>query len=74
MPDMSICAFVLKQALSLRALHESLARNEKRLNSEDKKQQPVADTQDKLLDNDNGADKDDGSVDDGDDSKLNCCY
>ena len=28
MPDMSICAFILKQALSLRALHESLARND----------------------------------------------
>ena len=26
MPDMSICAFIIRQALSVRALHESLAR------------------------------------------------
>ena len=63
MPDMAMCAFVLKQALSLRALKESLARDEKRLNKEDKKPQPVADTQDKLLDNDNGTENKDDKPD-----------
>lgn len=35
-PDMSICSFILKQALSVRALHESLARNENNKNGKDK--------------------------------------